>query len=100
MFTGLKGLVLKSKNPEEGEMRYTVILGRKLLFPWMYKTATLYKDWTGDSPNLELFINKNASSVKNIKERNLTSPNDEEWEVLIEELKKLPEEQKKYLRRI
>jgi hypothetical protein len=98
MFTSLKGLVLKSKNPEEGKTRYTVILGRKPLFPWMYKTATLYKDLRDNSHNLE-FIHGKASSIKNIKKRNLISINDEEWDILGEDLKKLPEKQKDYLRR-
>ena len=45
MLTGLRGLVFKSENHEQGQTRYTIILGKKLFFPWQYTTATLDKDW-------------------------------------------------------
>jgi hypothetical protein len=99
MFTILqRGLVLKSKTDEKGQTDYTIILGKRLLFPWLYKTATLYKDWKNDSPNLELSINK-GDSIKDIKKRNVTSLNEEEWTIFGEYLEKLPEKQKEYLKR-
>jgi len=102
MFTGLhRGLVLKSKNPEEGETIYTIILGKRLFFPWMYKTATLYKDWTEDSPIIKLIINEKdkRNYIRGIKKKKFTSPNEEEWDILNENIQKLSEEQREYLKR-
>lgn len=99
MFTGLqRGLVFKSKTDEKGQTAYTLILGRKFLFPWMYKTATIYKDWTNDCSNLELPINK-SYSIKEIKKRNLASLDEEEELALNKDIEKLPKEQREYLRR-
>jgi hypothetical protein len=100
MLTSLqRGLVLKSTTYDEGETFYTIILRRKSLFPWMYKTATIYKDWRGDSPNIELLRNKKASSIKDIKKKKLTEPSEEEYLTLNENFENLPERDKEYLRK-
>jgi predicted nucleic acid-binding protein len=99
MLTGLKGLVFKSEINEKGQTAYTIILGKKLILPWMYKTATLYKSQEEDSPGLELVINNMDSEKyrKKLKENKLTKISCDELEELSEYIKQLPIDKKEYL---
>jgi hypothetical protein len=102
MLTGLRGLVFKSDYNESGQTEYTIILGKKLIFPWQYKTATIYKDWRGYSPNLELVINERDKRKykKEIKAKRTNYLNDdEELTLLNEDVKNLPQEEREALRR-
>ena len=49
-----KGLVFKSRTGDEGEAFYTIILRNMSFFPWMNKTADLYKNWNDDSSGLKI----------------------------------------------
>lgn len=49
-----RGLVLKSETYEKSEAFYTIILKNRFIFPWINKTANLYKNWEDDSSPLEI----------------------------------------------
>jgi len=49
-----RGLVFKSKNCDKDEAFYTLILKNMSFFPWLNKTADLYKNWEDDSSRLEV----------------------------------------------
>ncbi|MGY4884872.1 MAG: hypothetical protein ACP5NZ_04815 [Nanobdellota archaeon] len=101
MLTGLKGLVLKSENNEKGQTPYTIILGKNSILPWMYKTATLYKYQGEDSQDIKLVPNNRDSTKyrKGIKKNKFTKIGYEELHDLSEDLERLSEEEKDYLRK-
>jgi hypothetical protein len=49
-----RGLVFKSKTCDKDEAFYTIILKNMSFFPWLNKTADLYKNWGDDSSRLEI----------------------------------------------
>jgi hypothetical protein len=84
--------ILKSITSEEGETFYTIILKKRFLFPWLYKTAKIYKNWEDDSSELEVEIKKYDSrnySV-DIDQGNLEVPDVEEIINLVGMIRDLP----------
>ena len=84
--------ILKSKPNEEEEISYTIILKQRWLFPWLYKTIKLYKNWYDDSSELEVEIKKYDSRdySADIDQGNLEIPNAEEIINLIGMIRDLP----------
>lgn len=93
MFARLrKGLILKSKTPEEGETSYIMILKNRSFFLELYRTARLYKNWKEDSSPLEIKIRKYdfTNYLKKIIDGNLRFPDEKEIAILKENIKNLP----------
>lgn len=101
MSTNLKGKVFKIENYDKKETSYTIILGKRILFPWQYKTATLYKRWEESFPNLRIEINRRDSTKYGEKSRKneIFEPGYIDLEELVQYIEKLPGEERGYLRK-
>ncbi len=99
MLTGLKGLVFKSGDSEKGQTSYTIILGKRLILPWMYKTATLYKNEGSDSRDLEIVIdNFDSGKYKGrLNKGEISKISPYELEELGKYIEQIPIEKKEYL---